>query len=227
MHVRPAWFSTECKATTYLTMVHRKILQHAIFEKLFRYPMQKWKQFGTAIKYLLQESWFKSLLNWFGLEPCIHDDFVLHENSEKMGLKSDIMTLPVLMKDEKKYSDCVDVLDQLEQWTEDVCKASGKYNFDKSLSTVSHPIVQVPTHPDQPRSHIPPIGSQTDPLEGVKIPCFGDELIRVRFAGARDLRSGCHTPKQRLDHLYPYRIVGWHAKRSFLKVNFKISGYGK
>ncbi|XP_028407915.1 uncharacterized protein LOC114530546 [Dendronephthya gigantea] len=131
------------------------------------------------------------------------------------------MTLPVLMKDEKKYSDCVDVLDQLEQWTEDVCKASGIYNFDQSPSTASHPIVQVPTRPDQPRSHIPPVGSQTDPLEGVKIPCFGDELTRVRFAGARDLRSGCHTPKQRLDHLYPYRIVGWHAKRSFLKSVFK------
>ncbi|XP_028409312.1 uncharacterized protein LOC114531912 [Dendronephthya gigantea] len=157
----------------------------------------------------------------FGLKSYIPEDLVLHENSEKTALKSEIMTLPVLMKDEKKYSDCVDVLDQLEQWTEDVCKASGIYNFDQSPSTASHPIVQVPTRPDQPRSHIPPVGSQTDPLEGVKIPCFGDELTRVRFAGARDLRSGCHTPKQRLDHLYPYRIVGWHAKRSFLKSVFK------
>ena len=162
----------------------------------------------------------------FGLKFYIPENLVLHETSEKTALKSEIMTLPVLMKDEKKYSDCVDVLDQLEQWTEDACKASGIYNFDHLSSTVSHPVVQVPTQPDQPRSHIPPVGSQTDPLGGVKIPCFGDELAQVRFAGAQDLRSGCHTPKQRLDHLYPYCIVGWHAKRSFLKVNFKISGYG-
>ena len=33
--------------------------------------------------------------------------------------------MPVLMKDEKKYSDCVDLLDQLEEWTEHIYKASG------------------------------------------------------------------------------------------------------
>ena len=30
-------------------------------------------------------------------------------------MKSDVITLPVLVKDEKKYSECVDVLDQLDQ----------------------------------------------------------------------------------------------------------------
>jgi hypothetical protein len=89
--------------------------------------------------------------------------------------------------------------------------------------SVSPPLVEVPTRPDQPRSHIPPKASDFDPLQGVKIPCFGDELTRVRFAGARDLRSGCHTAKQRLDHLYPYRIVGWHTKRSFLKVGLNFN----
>ena len=115
------------------------------------------------------------------------------------------------MKDEKKHSDRVDVLDQLEQWTEDVSKARSIYNFDHSWPTVSHPIVQVPTQPDHPRSHIPPV--------------IVDEFTRVKFAGAGDLRSGCHAPK-RLDYLYPYRIVGWHTKMSFLKVNFKNFGYG-
>ena len=157
-----------------------------------------------------------------GLKPYIPEELALREHSEKMALKSEIMMLPILMKDEKKYSDCVDVLDQLEQWTEDIYKASGIYNFQPTSSSAPHPTVQVPTRPDQPRSHIPPVASDTDPLKDVKIPCFGDELTRVRFAGARDLRSGCHTPKQRLDHLYPYRIVGWHTKRSFLKVNFIV-----
>ena len=88
-------------------------------------------------------------------------------------------------------------------------------------------LVEVATRPDQPRAHIPPTSSDEDPLKGVKIPCFGDELTRVRLAGARDLRSGCHSAKQRLDHLYPYRIVGWHTKRSLLKVYnivYKICG---
>ena len=34
-------------------------------------------------------------------------------HSKEMSTKSEVLTMPVLMKDEKKYSDCVDVLDQL------------------------------------------------------------------------------------------------------------------
>ncbi len=140
-----------------------------------------------------------------------------HEHSAAMEGKSEIMTLPVLMKDEKKYSDCVDVLDQLEVWTHEIYEASGLCRNPQASSDADD-LVEVATRPDQPRAHIPPTSSDEDPLKGVKIPCFGDELTRVRLAGARDLRSGCHSAKQRLDHLYPYRIVGWHTKRSFLKV---------
>ena len=140
-----------------------------------------------------------------------------HEHSAAMEGKSEIMTLPVLMKDEKKYSDCVDVLDQLEVWTQEIYEASGLCRNPQASSDADD-LVEVATRPGQPRAHIPPTSSDEDPLKGVKIPCFGDELTRVRLAGARDLRSGCHSAKQRLDHLYPHRIVGWHTKRSFLKV---------
>ena len=136
-----------------------------------------------------------------------------HEHSVAMKGKSEVMTLPVLMKDEKKYSDCVDVLDQLETWTHEIHKAaSGPNESTAQASSDAFDLVEVPTRPDQPRAHIPPNSSDDDPLKGVEIPCFGDELTRVRFAGVRDLRSGCHTAKQWLDHLYPYRIVGWHTK---------------
>jgi hypothetical protein len=76
----------------------------------------------------------------------------------------------------------------------------------------------LPLLPDQPASHIPPVASSSDPMQNVKIPCYGDQLSRVRFAGAKDLRSGCHTPKDRFDHKYPFRIVDWHTKSSLLKV---------
>ena len=140
-----------------------------------------------------------------------------HEHSDVTANKSEIMTLPILMKDEKKYSDCVDVLDQLEEWMHDIYKASGLYKETKSPAT-SGSVQEMSTQPDQPRGHVPPAQSENDPLAGIKIPCYGDELTRVRFAGARHLSAGCHTAKQHLDHLYPYRIVGWHTKRSFLKV---------
>ena len=50
------------------------------------------------------------------------------------------------------------------------------------------------------------------------VPCIGDQLTRIRFAGAKYLRAGAHTNKDRVDHLYPFQIAAWHTKRSFLKV---------
>ena len=44
------------------------------------------------------------------------------------------------------------------------------------------------SRPDQPASHIPPNLSDEDPLCGVRVPCFGDQLTRVRMAGAKDHR---------------------------------------
>jgi hypothetical protein len=123
-----------------------------------------------------------------------------HEHSAAMEGKSEIMTLPVLMKDEKKYSDCVDVLDQLKAWTHEIYEASCLCPSAQATSD-THDVIEVATRPDQSRAHVPPTSSDDDPLKGVKIPCFGNELTRVRLAGARDLRSGCHTAKQRLDHL--------------------------
>ena len=80
------------------------------------------------------------------------------------------------------------------------------------------PPIAAPSRPDQPASHVPPVPQPDDPLANVKVPCFGDQLTRVRLAGAKDLRAGSHTPQDRLDHIYPLRIVDWHSKRSFLKV---------
>ena len=49
-----------------------------------------------------------------------------HQSSEEMKVKSEIFTLPVLMKDEKKYADCVDVMDTFEDWLREIhTKASG------------------------------------------------------------------------------------------------------
>lgn len=73
-------------------------------------------------------------------------------------------------------------------------------------------------HTVQPSSHVPRV-PVADPLANVRIPCFGDQLIRVWFAGAKDLRAVSHTAQDILDHLYPFRIVDWYAKRSILKVD--------
>jgi hypothetical protein len=140
-----------------------------------------------------------------------------HENTEAMNKKSTVVPFPVLMKDEKKYSEVVDVLDQLETWSHDMYSKAGIC----SVADASHqpPGLEATTsRPDQPGSHIRPVASNSDPLQNVKVPCYGDQLSRVRLAGAKDLRSGCHTARDRFDHIYPFQIVDWHTKRSFLKV---------
>jgi hypothetical protein len=138
--------------------------------------------------------------------------------AKEMSTRSEVITMPVVMKDEKKYAECVDVLDQLEKWTHEIYSAAGLCSPEPESSKEITPMITAHSRPDQPASHVPPAATESDPLHGVKIPCYGDQLTRVRFAGAKDLRAGCHSPKQRLDHLYPFCIVDWHTKRSYLKV---------
>ena len=57
-----------------------------------------------------------------------------------------------------------------------------------------------PSRADEPAFHILPIPQADDLLAKVKIPCFGDQLTRVRLACAKNLRES------------------WHTKRGFLKV---------
>lgn len=143
-----------------------------------------------------------------------------HQYSEEMKEKSEIITMPVLMKDEKKYADCVDVMDMFEDWVHEIhTKASAcAVGINAATHLPGRLAIYAPSRPDQPASHAPPVPDPADPLCGVKVPCIGDQLTRVRFAGAKDLRAGAHTSKERLDHLYPFRCAAWHTKRSFLKV---------
>jgi hypothetical protein len=116
-------------------------------------------------------------------------DHLEHENMEAMNKKSTVVPFPVLIKDEKKYSEVIDVLDQLETWSHDMYSKAGIC----SVADASHkpPALQTTTsRPDQPGSHIRPVASNTDPLQNVKIPCYGDQLSRVQLAGAKDYSKG-------------------------------------
>ena len=132
----------------------------------------------------------------------------------EMSTASVVVPLPVLMKDEKKYAEVVDVLDQLEAWVREIYSKAGRCAPPYPEHVTPAPAIAAPSiaRPDQPSSHVPPIPQANDPLANLRVPCFGDQLTRVRLAGAKDLRAGSYTPQDRLDHLYPYR--------SFLKVNF-------
>ena len=154
---------------------------------------------------------FKSFKDLVGTTPSLYPD--------EMQSPSVIIPYPVMMKDEKKYAELVDVLDTMETWIQELhCKA-GITNNTSVPVVIPGPAVGTTSRPDQPGSHIPRDLPPDDPLP--KVPCYGDQLSRVRLAGGKDLRAGCHTPKDRLDHLYPFRIADWHTKQSLTKVSIK------
>lgn len=150
------------------------------------------------------------------------------EYEAEMKSKSVVVPFPVLLKDEKKYSEIVDVMVQLETWIHEIYMKAGKIPDIRSESVDTNspdPVTSssIPStaasRPDQPLSHVHPATDPTDPLANTRVPCYGDQLSRVRLAGAKDLRAGCHTARDRLDHIHPIKVADWHCKRSFLKVN--------
>jgi hypothetical protein len=48
----------------------------------------------------------------------------------------------------------------------------------------------------------------------------GDQLTRERFSGAKSLKSGCFTAKERFDHLGPITFELWHTAMNYLKLVF-------
>ena len=130
-------------------------------------------------------------------------EHIPHKYQREMMQKSIIVPLPMMMKDEKKYEDVVDILDGYEQHLEDIfVKAAVIQKPEEDRSEVPPCIISGQSSTaDQSRGHFNK-DDEHDHMKDVSVPFGGDQMTRVRFAGAKDLRAGAHTPKQRFNHLH-------------------------
>ena len=162
------------------------------------------------VKYLPAFTVFKNIV-------LAHID---HAYQDEMSKKSVIVPLPIQMKDEKNYADVVDILSSYEDAIEDIYVKAGviKKPDDGKVEKLKENTISPHSRPDQPGAHVTSSDS-SDHMKGISVPFGGDQLTRVRFAGAKDLRAGAHTAKDRFDHCSPFKIELWHTKASFLQVN--------
>ena len=79
-----------------------------------------------------------------------------------MRTQSVVVPLPVLMKDEKNYSDLVDVLDHFEAWVHEMYTKGGLCNPTEEDHIPPGPPIVAPSRPDQPSSHLPPVPCKDD-----------------------------------------------------------------
>ena len=203
---------------------------------------------------------------------------IKHRFSSEMAKQSMIIPLPILDADEKKYSDCVRILEAYEKWIYEVYKKADALNQEgikdplpsnSDRASVKNPLPpnsgcnsvqdplpsnldrdgvqdQLPSNSDwdgvqdplpsnsvwdgveDPSQSTTDNGGVKDPvqcidlLDNVVVSFGGDQLTRIRFDGAKDLRAGAHTPADRFEHCSPFKPAMWHTKASLLQYSYHM-----
>lgn len=113
------------------------------------------------------------------------------------------------LKDEKKYDDVVDILDHYEQQLEDIYTKAGVIQkpADTEQGLQGTRLIQgLSAPPDQPGAHFNKV-DDNDHMKGISVPFGGDQVTRVRFAGAKDLRAGAHTANHLCQSYFTLRCL--------------------
>ena len=96
----------------------------------------------------------------------------------------------------------MNILRTHEKWIAEIYVQAGL--LDEIPHTDSPQVPEGPAAPGQINAHRE--DTNDDPVREMKIPFAGDQLTRVRFAGAKDLLSGSHTASDFSEHCSPLNL---------------------
>ena len=118
-------------------------------------------------------------------------DHIHHRYSADMAKKSKIISMPIINANEQSYADTVKILRTIEKWISQIYKKAGLLDI---LPNVENPELSN-LHAEAGQAGAYVVQAEDDPMRDMRIPFPGDQLTRVRFAGAKDLLSGAHSPQ--------------------------------
>ena len=178
----------------------------------------EWQTYGENSQVLISRI-LMEFFPKFSIFKDVYPDHIDHDYSKEMKQKSIIATLPVIDADEKKYQDCIKILRTYEYWIWELYHKAGLADAVPEIE-VEVALSSNHARPGQPHAEV--VHTKDDPMKANKIVFSGDQLTRIRFAGAKDLLKGSHTPTDRLEHCSPFKPVGWHTKASLLQYTYNL-----
>ena len=195
-----------------------------IFDDIRKLPKQsfymnfnEWKMYKKTTKILIGRIIVEFFPKFKFLKKLL-PNHIEHKYSQQMNKKSTIINMPIIDANEASYADCVKVLETYEKWIAEIYNKAGK--LDKVPKAGDEILINNQAETGQRYAHT--LFTQNDPMKDMKIVFGGDMLTRVRFAGAKDLRKGAHTPSDRFEHCSPFKPVMWHCKASLLQYSYAL-----
>ena len=184
----------------------------------FSLNVNEWKAYISSSIVLIGRVFIEFFLEFSVFKDCF-PAHITHQFTKEMSEKSKIVSMPTIDANETNYNDCVNILRQYESWIAEIYFQAGK--LPRKPTVTDPPVINdASADPGQPLAH--KNFTVGDNMKEMKIPFAGDQLTRVRFAGAKCLVAGEHTPSDRLEHCSPFRGVMFHTRASLVQYSYHL-----
>lgn len=185
---------------------------------VFSLNVNEWKKYIATSKVLLGRIFIKYFPKFSFLKNCV-SDHIKHPFSKQMKQRSTIISMPIINADENSYVDCVKILRNYEEWIAQIYHQAG---FLPQIPETENVPLQENSKAVAGQRLAHTVFTDNDEMKEMKIVFAGDQLTRVRFAGAKHLMAGHHKPSDRFEHCSPFKPAMWHTKASILQYCYQL-----